>query len=263
MSSSTVVFITGAGRGTSIHPSTGHPSPLTTTGIGKGLTLAYLQRPNHIVIGSVRDSASVAYDELRNTPAAAGSRLLLVSLDASRLADPAQAIKAATDAGIGHIDVVIANAGISPAPGPLDAVPMDEVADALRINAVSPAALYQAALPLLKKAAKPIWLSVSSAAGSIGNLETHQAHWVLGYGMSKAALNFFTMAVHAAHPNMIAYAVHPGLVQTDLGNVGAKMQGLEKAPVTVEDCCSKLLASVRAASVLIAWVCARLTLQLD
>jgi NAD(P)-dependent dehydrogenase (short-subunit alcohol dehydrogenase family) len=62
--------------------------------------------------------------------------------------------------------------------------------------------------------------------------------------MSKAALNFFTMAVHSANPNIIAYAVHPGLVQTDLGNGGAKARGLEKAPVTLEDCCSKVMASV-------------------
>lgn len=62
--------------------------------------------------------------------------------------------------------------------------------------------------------------------------------------MSKAALDFFTVAVHSAHPNFIVYAIHPGLVQTDLGNGGAKMQGLEKAPVTLEDSCAKIMGSV-------------------
>ncbi|KAF2188495.1 NAD(P)-binding protein [Zopfia rhizophila CBS 207.26] len=227
MATSTVVFITGAGRG-----------------IGKGLTEAYLQRPNHTVVGSVRDSTSPAYDELKKSPAASGSRLILVTLDSSQLEDPAKAIKAASEAGITHLDIVIANAGISSTPGPLDAAALNQVVDALQVNTVSPIALYQAARPLLEKSAKPIWISMSSAAGSIGNLPVHQAHYLLGYGISKAALNFFTVAIHAAHPNFIAYAIHPGLVQTDLGNEGAKMQGMEKAPVTLEDSCAKVIASV-------------------
>jgi NAD(P)-dependent dehydrogenase (short-subunit alcohol dehydrogenase family) len=198
------------------------------------------------VIGSVRDSKSPNYDELKNLPAAEGSRLILVTLDSSKLEDPAKAIRAAEDAGITHVDIVIANAGISPAPQPLESAALDEVVDSLQVNTVSPIALYQASKPLLDKSSKPIWMSMSSAAGSITNLPEYQAHWILGYGISKAAMDWFTVAVHAAHPNLIAYAIHPGLVQTDLGNSGAKMQGLEKAPVTLEDSCAKIIASVGA-----------------
>ncbi|KAF2844396.1 NAD(P)-binding protein [Plenodomus tracheiphilus IPT5] len=226
MSTSTVVFITGAGRG-----------------IGRGLTQAYLQRPNHTVVGSVRDSTSPVCEELKKLPAAEGSRLILVTIDSSKLEHPAKAVKAAEEAGIDHIDIVIANAGTSPSPGPLEAANLNEVVDALNVNTISPIALYQSAKPLLEESAKPIWISMSSAAGSIGNVPVHQAHWLLGYGMSKAAMNFFTMAVHGSQPNFIAYAIHPGLVQTDLGNTGAKMQGMETAPITLEDSCAKVMAS--------------------
>jgi len=198
------------------------------------------------VVGSVRDSASPAYEELKKLPAAEGSRLILVTIDSSKLEDPAKAVEAAKEAGIDHIDIVIANAGTSPAPGPLETANLNEVVDALNVNTMSPIALYQAAKPLMDKSTKPIWISVSSAAGSIGNAPVHQAHWLLGYGMSKAAMNFFTMAVHGGQPNFIAYALHPGLVQTDLGNTGAKMQGMEIAPITLEDSCAKLMATVRA-----------------
>lgn len=225
----TVVFITGAGRG-----------------IGKGLTQAYLKRPGHTIIGSVRDSTSPAYDELKKSPVGEGSRLVLVSLDASNLEDPAKAIEAVKGAGVTHLDIVIANAGISPAPSPLDVAALGEVVDALHVNTLSPIALYQASKPMLENSKKPIWLSVSSAAGSITNLPEYQAHWLLGYGISKAALDFFTMAVHSANPSFIAYAIHPGLVQTDLGNAGARMQGMEKAPVTLEESCAKIMASVGA-----------------
>jgi NAD(P)-dependent dehydrogenase (short-subunit alcohol dehydrogenase family) len=170
--------------------------------------------------------------------------LIIVTIDSSKLEDPAKAVKAAEEAGITHIDIVIANAGTSPAPGPLESANLNEVVDTLNINTISPIALYQAAKPLLEKSARPIWMSMSSAAGSIGNVPVHQAHWLLGYGMSKAAMNFFTMAVHGAHPNFIAYAVHPGLVQTDLGNTGAKTQGMEKAPISLEDSCAKIISYV-------------------
>lgn len=196
-------------------------------------------------MGSVRDSTSPSYDALKQTPAAQGSRLILVSLDASQLGDAAKAVQAAQEAGVSHVDIVIANAGISSTPGPLPQAALGEVVEALQVNSVAPIALYQAVLPLLEKSQKPIWISMSSAAGSIGNLEVHQAHYLLGYGISKAAMNFFTVAVHAAHPNIIAYAIHPGLVQTDLGNTGAKMQGMEKAPITLEDSCAKVIATVR------------------
>jgi len=198
------------------------------------------------VVGSVRDSASPAYEELKKSPAAEGSRLILVTIDSSKLEDPAKAVEAAKAAGVDHIDIVIANAGTSPSPGPLETANLNEVVDALNVNTMSPIALYQAAKPLMDKSTKPIWISVSSAAGSIGNVPVHQAHWLLGYGMSKAAMNFFTMAVHGSQPNFIAYALHPGLVQTDLGNTGAKMQGMEIAPITLEDSCAKLMATVRA-----------------
>ncbi|EMD67876.1 hypothetical protein GGP41_009353 [Bipolaris sorokiniana] len=226
MSTSTVIFITGAGRG-----------------IGRGLTQAYLQRPNHTVVGSVRDSTAPVCEELKKLPVAEASRLILVTIDSSKLDDPANAVKAAKEAGIDHIDIVIANAGTSPSPGPLDAANLHEIVDALNVNTMSPIALYQAAKPLLDKSAKPIWISMSSAAGSIGNVSVHQAHWLLGYGMSKAAMNFFTMAVHGSQPNYVAYAIHPGLVQTDLGNTGAKMQGMELAPITLEDSCAKVMAT--------------------
>ncbi|KAF2873122.1 hypothetical protein BDV95DRAFT_627885 [Massariosphaeria phaeospora] len=231
MAASTTVFITGAGRG-----------------IGKGLVQAYLQRPNHTVIGSVRDSTSPNYDELKKTPAAEGSRLILLTLDALKAEDPAKAIKAAEEAGITHIDIVIANAGAIPAPSPLEAVVLNDVVETLQVNTISPVALYQASKPLLEKSAKPIWLSMSSAAGSITNVAPYQTHWLLAYGSSKAAFNFFTVAMHSAHPNFIAYAIHPGLVQTDMGNQGAKMQGLEKAPVTIEDSCSMIMESVASAT---------------
>lgn len=183
---------------------------VASLGIGKGLVEAYLQRPNTTVIGSVRDRNNPGYAALKESPAAAGSRLILVSIDSSNLEDPAKAIKAVEAEGIDHIDVAIANAGISPPPGPFASTPVADVTESLTVNAVSPFALFQAAKPLLDQSSRPVWLSMSSAAGSIGNLAEYQAHFLFGYGVSKAALNWTTMAISASNDHIIAYAVHPG-----------------------------------------------------
>ncbi|KAF2279408.1 NAD(P)-binding protein [Westerdykella ornata] len=221
----TVVFITGAGRG-----------------LGRALVETYLQRPNHTVIGTVRDSTSSAYDDLKNSPTASGSKLILLSLDCSRLEDPAKAIEAASNAGISHIDLLIANAAIASAGEP-QSLALKDVVDVLNVNVISPIALFQAAKPLLDKSAKPIWISVSSIAGSIASIKEQKFTQFLPYSMSKTALNNFTVTLHGAEPHLIAYAIHPGFVQTDMGNAGAKKMGLEKAPNTVEESIAAIVAS--------------------
>jgi NAD(P)-dependent dehydrogenase (short-subunit alcohol dehydrogenase family) len=121
-------------------------------------------------------------------------------------------VQQAREAGVEHIDIVIANAGMSPPPVALDGVSVSDISEAIEVNTISPIALYKATELLLKRSSRPRWLSVSSAAGSIANLKEYSAHYILAYGMSKAALNFFTVALHASPANIVAYAIHPGLV---------------------------------------------------
>lgn len=178
MAPATVVLITGAGRG-----------------IGQALTEAYLTRPNHTVIATVRDSTNPQYDALKKSPTGSGSQLLLVSIESTSTTDPAEAVKQVEAAGVDHIDIVIANAGVAPPSAAFDTVSVDALTHAFQVNTIGTVLLYQAVKPLLDKAAAPKWMSISSAAGSIARLEIHQAHGVAAYGSSKAAQNFFTQYV--------------------------------------------------------------------
>ncbi|CAF1499861.1 unnamed protein product, partial [Rotaria sordida] len=56
-------------------------------------------------------------------------------------------------------------------------------------------------------------------------------------GASKAAVNYVTKKIHQEHKKdgLIAFPLHPGFVQTDLGNPFAKSVGMDQAPVTIED----------------------------
>ncbi|KAJ5505703.1 hypothetical protein LT330_001654 [Penicillium expansum] len=213
ISDNTIVFITGASRG-----------------IGRTLVETFLLRPKHTVIASVRDTAANYVKELEALPKADSSSLQLVKIESSNSADPAAAIKELTD--IDHIDVVVANAGGAGEKGiiPVDIVSSEIVTDVFTVNALGPLALYQAVKPLLEKSQAPKWVSVSSAAGSIGRLELHKAHIAPAYGIAKAGLNWITTAIHSANKGFIAFAVHPGLVQTESGNKSARAMGLPQAP---------------------------------
>ncbi|OQD96665.1 hypothetical protein PENSOL_c015G02169 [Penicillium solitum] len=211
ISENTVVFITGAR-------------------IGRTLVETFLLRPKHTVISSVRNTAADYVKELEALPKADGSHLQLVKIESSNSGDPAAAVKDLTD--IDHIDIVVANAGGAGEKGiiPLDVVSPEIVTDVFTVNALGPLALYQAVKPLLEKSQAPKWVSITSAAGSIGRHEIYRAHIAPAYGIAKAGLNWITTAIHSANKDFIAFAVHPGLVQTESGNKSARAMGLAHAP---------------------------------
>ncbi|KAI0457021.1 NAD(P)-binding protein [Xylaria acuta] len=232
MADPTVVFITGVGKG-----------------IGRGLLETYLLRPNYTVIGSIRDKHAPIADELKQLPKAVGSKLIIVSIEATSATDVPKAVDDLATAGIDYIDIAIPNSGFTPTPGPLDAVDVSDVTKTMNINSIGPIYLYKGLLPFLEKSKKsPKWAAMSSAAASITRVEQHSAHYLLAYGMSKAGQNFFTQAIHTTHPWIISFAMHPGFVQTDMGNLGARMMGMEKAPDTIEDSVNKIIAAIDGAT---------------
>lgn len=97
MADPTIVLITGANRG-----------------IGRGLLAKFLARPNHIVIAGNRSPEDETSRSLASLPMGGGSRLIIVKIDATVAEDPTKAIAELKDShGIDHLDIVVANAGIS------------------------------------------------------------------------------------------------------------------------------------------------------
>jgi len=68
------------------------------------------------------------------------------------------------------------------------------------------------------------------------------------YQSSKAAANFLVVAMHAEHPALIALALNPGWVATDMGNTGANANGMPQAPVSVEDSVAGMLGRIDGAT---------------
>jgi norsolorinic acid ketoreductase len=141
------------------------------------------------VVASTRKETA----ELKALPTGNGSRLLLVTIESASYSDPRSAVKEMVAAGIHHVDIVIANAGVSPPVAPLETVGLEEMVATFQVNALGPLALFQVSRDLLKKSNNPKWVSISSAAGSIGSMEAFGAHIAPAYCVSKAALNWITL----------------------------------------------------------------------
>lgn len=88
-------YLVGNPHLSSVHPQThimANPTVVLITGVSIGLgnvlaAAAYLLRPDHTVIGSVRDARAPSVQELTKLRTAEGSRLVLVSIENTSATD--------------------------------------------------------------------------------------------------------------------------------------------------------------------------------
>jgi len=183
------------------------------SGLGLSLLEKYLSRTNTTVVATVRDPSK--QQALNDIPKASGSKLIIVKVESKSDTDCLEAISTIKYQDINHLDVVIANAGYytPPADPKVAKINANDLLDHVNVNTAGPIRLFQASLPLLEKAEKPIFAYMSSMAGSI--TATGEVPFSTGvYGASKAASNFLVRRAHAENPELIIFAMHPGAVAT-------------------------------------------------
>lgn len=221
----------------------------TKAGIGLGLLALYASRSDTTVLAAVRDApdSAIAKSMLSSiTKLGTNSRVVPVRYDASNLTSARSMVEITKKQHpeIDHLDLVIANAAINSQLGPVADVTAEELENHLRVNATAPALLYQATRDLLLKTPAevvpgPRFIYISTVAASLERTPSLPFPNI-AYMMSKAAGNFFVVKANMEEDRLALVAVHPGWVQTEQGNKVAKKYGLEKAPMTIEDCCKKL-----------------------
>ncbi|KAI1332113.1 Nor-1 [Xylariaceae sp. FL0255] len=230
--SPTTVLITGANRG-----------------LGRGLVEAYLSRPEHLVIASVRDTANASLKDIKPAP---GSRLVLVEISNVSETDPAVAVEAIRSAGISSIDIVIANAAIANRFSRLEGVKMEDFKEFFQVNTFSVMRLFIAVYPLLKASADnngtPKFIALSTVVSRITKLEENAPYMLGSYGASKAAVNYIVRRAHVENEWLQAFLLEPGTIQTDMGNSGSQFFGWPEAPVKVSDSVNGLLEVIDGSS---------------
>src|SRR5712691_9522553 len=178
-----------------------------SSGIGRGLAVELGRRG--AMLGLVARRAD-ALDEVVREIEAAGSAVLALPADVQS----ANSIRVAADklrAGLGPIDVLIANAGIGPT---RDAAELDaeEVADVIKVNVIGASNSVAAVVPEMVARGQGHLVAISSLAAYRG-LPASAA-----YCASKAAVSAFFESLRIdLEPKGIAVTIiHPGFIKTPL-----------------------------------------------
>jgi norsolorinic acid ketoreductase len=180
-------------------------------GIGYGLVAKYLSRPDTTVIATVRQPSSPEATRLNELPKGEGSNIIIVKIESTSETDAQEAVSSLGGHHINHLDLVIANSGLFALHAFVEVskIQTKDLIDHFNVNTAGTVRLFQATLPLLQKAEKPIFAYMSSGVGSI-SLQEHFAPPIGNYGASKAAMNLLIRRIHIENPDLIAVALHPG-----------------------------------------------------
>ena len=181
-------------------------------GIGYQIVEQILSRPNTIVFAGVR-TPSKATDLAKL--AASNDNLQILQLESPSESDAAAAAKF-IESTTGGLDVVVANAGISENWQSAAETSIESMRQHFEVNVVGVLVLFQAAYRLLQARKTKKFVTISSLAGQLQNVVPVP---MTVYGSSKAGLNYITRSMHKDYhgSGLIAFPIHPGLVDTDMG----------------------------------------------
>jgi NAD(P)-dependent dehydrogenase (short-subunit alcohol dehydrogenase family) len=140
--------------------------------------------------------------------------------------DSVQAAAKQVLAEVGHLDVLVNNAGILGPFKPATELTVEDFQAVYEVNVFGAARVLLAFIPLLKASDRPVVVNVSSGLGSIATAAKPDGqgddvpHWIPAptYASSKAALNMMTAQYAHLYPEMRINAVDPGFTSTDFNN---------------------------------------------
>ena len=186
------------------------------SGANKGLgheTARRLVEAGHTVLLGARDP-----EQGRRAADALGAEF--VALDVTDDASVGAAVDHVRSR-FGHLDVLVNNAGIVGPRRPLDEVTAEEVRATLDTNVLGVVRLTHAFLPLLRAAAHPRVVNVSSNTGRL--TWQHESGWPQEkappiYATSKAALTMLTLQYAQSLPGVLVNVAFPGYTATYLND---------------------------------------------
>jgi NAD(P)-dependent dehydrogenase (short-subunit alcohol dehydrogenase family) len=196
----------------------------TDKGLGRVLLNTYLVHGYRVFAGRYQENTR--YGDSRNIGA---DSLIVVPLDISdpdSIETAAATIENMTDS----IDLIINNAGIDHQHhyAPLEEIDIEEIPNLLNVNALGPLRVTKRFLPLLRKGEGKLIINISSEAA---RLEECTYKDRIGYCMSKTAVNMQSRILqnHLGEEGIKVLAIHPGMMQTDMGGVNADIPPIESA----------------------------------
>jgi NAD(P)-dependent dehydrogenase (short-subunit alcohol dehydrogenase family) len=220
-----------------------HPAPVAlVTGANKGLgleTAARLAAQGWTVHLGARDPERLAKAVVEVRGRVDGADVRPLPLDVTDDASVAAAVETVR-ASSGRLDVLVNNAGVAGKAGaPGETVPADFL-PVYGVNVLGPVRMTTAFLPLLRAAAAPRVVMVSSGLGSFAATSDpdriESGVPALVYTSSKAALNMITSQYAKFLDGIQVVAVDPGYTATDLNGHSGPQTVTEGTDAVVQAC---------------------------
>lgn len=201
---------------------------IAITGASRGLGLEFARlylEAGHRVLALARNPEKSP--GLHKLTAKHAASLSCIECD---VADDGSVARAAAKAlgALDGLDLLINNAGTyGPRDEGLATLDFAEMRRVFEVNSIGPLRVSRAFYPLLRQSAGAKLVQITSLMGSV---EDNRSGGSWSYRMSKAALNMASrnLALELAGEKLIAVAIHPGWVKTDMGGAGAPL-GIEEA----------------------------------
>ena len=189
-----VVFVTGASRG-----------------IGKDVALKFAEKGYDVIINYVSDKTDV--ETLKKEFAEKGADSLILKADVSKEEEVKDVVEKAIEK-FGKIDVLVNNAGIT-RDNLLMRMSTEDFDKVIDINLKGTFLVTKAVTKYMMKKRCGSIVNLASVVGVVGNAGQ------CNYSASKAGIIGFTKSVakELASRNIIANAVAPGFIETDMTNV--------------------------------------------
>jgi len=160
-----------------------------------------------------------------------------IALDAADDGSIQRAFQAVQQRGVGKLDLLFHNAGVS---GEEDLLKTTraELDSVFTTNVSGPMVITQAFLPLLKAASQPKVVFMSTIMSS---MSMNMGGGMACYRITKTALNALMRQFAGDVRGLVALSMHPGWVQTDLGN------SVGPAPLAPADSARSMATTIDAA----------------
>ena len=191
------------------------------TGANRGIGLEFVRQltaRGDSVIGTARDPEALSA-EARAVP---GVRWVALEVADPASIDSLPTRLAGLGAGVGAIDVLINNAGVSSTAKTLAELTAAELHRVFAVNTFAPLLVTKALMPLLTAGTRKLIVNITSQLGSITNNTGGSTY---PYRASKTGLNQLnaSLANELRPTGFTCLAMHPGWVQTDMGGKQATL----------------------------------------
>lgn len=190
------------------------------TGANRGIGLEFVKQlaeEGKHIIATARDPEGAS--ELQAIASVSEQRVRVMQLDVADVASVDAFVKEIANI---DVDALINNAGIYPRSGSLGSIDWEMARTGFEVNTIAPLRLAEALLPNVQRSKGKLIMNVTSQMGSIDDNGSGGSY---AYRMSKTALNMGTrsLANDTRGDGVIAFVIHPGWVQTDMGGPNASI----------------------------------------